>query len=301
MAAIGRRLGLDVVMIEKSKHPRFVIGESTTPLANLMMEDLAGLYDLPFLKDLSKWGIWQRSHPDVGCGLKRGFSFYHHEFDRPFQQLDDRSNQLLVGASPHDRIADTHWYRPDFDRFLVEQAQQAGVDFLDEVQLEPPDFSDDEVILSGTGPDGRVSARARFLIDASGQRGYLYRTLNLPDVPLERLPPTQGLYTQFEGVRRLEDMGIPSNGETPPYPVDDAAMHHVFDGGWIWVLHFNNGITSAGVSATDELAERFRFSDGAPAWSRLLQHLPTVAEQFEAARFYLSFTLRDCLSNAAGS
>ncbi len=49
----------------------------------------------------------------------------------------------------------------------------------------------------------------------------------------------------------------------PPYPIDDAAVHHVFDGGWIWVLKFNNGITSAGVAATDEVAAQLGFQEGA--------------------------------------
>jgi FADH2 O2-dependent halogenase len=69
--------------------------------------------------------------------------------------------------------------------------------------------------------------------------------------------------------------------ETPPYPVDEAAMHHVFDGGWIWVLRFNNGITSAGVAATEGLSNQLRLSDGSSAWNRLLQRLPTVREQFQ--------------------
>jgi FADH2 O2-dependent halogenase len=49
--------------------------------------------------------------------------------------------------------------------------------------------------------------------------------------------------------------------------VDDAALHHVFDGGWVWVLRFNNGITSAGVAATDAIAQELRFEDGAPPGS----------------------------------
>ncbi|PYI82491.1 MAG: hypothetical protein DME26_17470, partial [Verrucomicrobia bacterium] len=117
MAMILRRLGYSVVMIERNKHPRFVIGESSTPLANLLLEELARRYDLPAALPLSKWGSWQREHPEIGCGLKRGFTFYHHIFNQPFDP--SRERQLLVAASPHDEIADTHWYRPDFDHFLV--------------------------------------------------------------------------------------------------------------------------------------------------------------------------------------
>src|SRR5215203_4473814 len=117
ISMIAARLGLSVVLIERGKHPRFAIGESSTPLANLLLEELATRYDLPKLLPLTKWGTWQSSYPEIACGLKRGFSFHHHTFDHPFANRPGRGDQLLVAASPHDAIADTHWYRADFDHF----------------------------------------------------------------------------------------------------------------------------------------------------------------------------------------
>ena len=75
----------------------------------------------------------------------------------------------------------------------------------------------------------------------------------------------------------------------PPYPPDAAALHHIFPGGWIWVLRFNNGITSAGAALTDRLAADVQASEGAAAWDRLLQALPSVQEQFRLARATLPF------------
>jgi FADH2 O2-dependent halogenase len=37
MAMMAQRLGLSTVLIERGRHPRFVIGESSTPLANLLL------------------------------------------------------------------------------------------------------------------------------------------------------------------------------------------------------------------------------------------------------------------------
>src|SRR5881396_3814891 len=65
-----------------------------------------------------------------------------------------------------------------------------------------------------------------------------------------------------------------------PYPVDDPAVHHVFAGGWVWILRFNNGITSAGVAATDGLANALRLAEGEAAWNRLLERLPSVRALF---------------------
>jgi choline dehydrogenase-like flavoprotein len=72
MAMIARRLGRSVVLIERGRHPRFAIGESSTPLANLLLEELARAYDLPMLLPLCKWGAWQRTYPQIACGMKRG-------------------------------------------------------------------------------------------------------------------------------------------------------------------------------------------------------------------------------------
>ncbi len=61
-------------------------------------------------------------------------------------------------------------------------------------------------------------------------------------------------------------------------------MHHVFPGGWIWILRFANGLTSAGAAVTDRLAANLRLSEGGPAWARLLERLPSVAAQFATAQ-----------------
>lgn len=282
LAMIARRLGRSVVMIERGRHPRFAIGESSTPLANLLLEELSQRYKLPAVGALSKWGSWQKTRPALACGLKRGFTFYHHTAGHRWQDDDAHRRQLLVAASPHDEISDTHWYRPDFDHFLVRQAQELGTEYFDETNLSKAEFSDAGAVLSGERAGGKFEVRARFVVDATGPRGFLHRTLGLGENPLPTMPETQALYSHFEGVRRWDTLH--ANIETPPYPVDDAAMHHVFDGGWIWVLRFNNGITSAGVAAVDGVAEDLRFSDGAMAWDRLLERLPSVREQFGGAR-----------------
>jgi FADH2 O2-dependent halogenase len=55
------------------------------------------------------------------------------------------------------------------------------------------------------------------------------------------------------------------------------------------MLRFNNGITSAGVAATDGLADALRFAEGEAAWNRLLKRLPSVRELFSDATSQLPF------------
>jgi len=146
---IAHRLGRSVVLLEKGKHPRFAIGESSTPLSNILFEQLATSYDLPALTPLAKWGNWQRAYPQVACGLKRGFTFYHHTLGATASPDSEHRRQLLVAASPHDGIADTHWYREEFDHLLVQEAQKLGVEYRDEVTLRSVRESDAQINLQG--------------------------------------------------------------------------------------------------------------------------------------------------------
>jgi FADH2 O2-dependent halogenase len=76
--------GHDVVLLERGTHPRFAIGESSTPLANLTLERLARRYGLDDCYDLGAHGRWIARFPELRRGLKRGFTFYRHHAGRPF-------------------------------------------------------------------------------------------------------------------------------------------------------------------------------------------------------------------------
>jgi FADH2 O2-dependent halogenase len=298
LAMIARRLGYRVMLLERGRHPRFAIGESASPLAGVLIEQLADRYDLPRLRPLSAFGTWQRAYPDVVCGLKRGFTYFKHETGRRYETRPDRSNQLLVAASLNDELSDTHWLRADVDHFLVREAIALGVEYLDEVSLDGIEWhADDTATLRGARRGSPVRVRAGFVVDASGPRGFLSRALGLKERGFDAYPRTQALYSHFVDVARCEEMPdfAPSHPRTfepshLPYPIDDAALHHVFDEGWMWVLGFGNGVTSAGIAVTDSFANELRLADGAPAWERFLARYPSIAAQFAHARPTREFT-----------
>ena len=298
---IAARLGYRVTLLERGTHPRFAIGESASPLAGVLIEQLADRYDLPRLRPLSAFGTWQRAYPDVVCGLKRGFTYFRHDAGQVCGAAADRTKQLLVAASPNDELSDTHWLRADVDHFLVREAVALGVDYVDRVGLDRVDWhADGSPELSGTRQGQRIRLRARLLVDASGPNGFLSRALEIPNAGFPGYPQTQALFSHFLDVARCDEMpdfgceGANERGrggaEVPPYPADDAALHHVFDGGWMWVLRFGNGVTSAGVAVTDALAADLRLADGEPAWRRLLKRFPSIAAQFADARPTRAFT-----------
>ena len=199
-----RQRGRRVALVERGRHPRFAIGESTTPLTNLLLEELADRYDLPQVRSFSKWGTWRRTHPDVACGLKRGFTFLFHQHGERFVDDGSHARQLLVAASPNDEVADTHWYRPAFDLALVEEAQSAGAIYLDETHLERIGETASGMTLEGTRDGQAVTIAAGFVIDASGPRGFLTTAFGTGNAPLRWLPRDAGPLHALRECRPLE-------------------------------------------------------------------------------------------------
>jgi tetracycline 7-halogenase / FADH2 O2-dependent halogenase len=290
LAMVAQRIGLSVLLVERGRHPRFAIGESTSPLTNLILEQIARQYDLPRLLPLTTFGAWRRAYPEIGCGLKRGFTYYKQEPDEEFTRRPDRANELLVAASPNDEVSDTHWLRSDVDHLLLSEAVALGVDYVDETRASLDGTGDSGSTLTLERDGQTTGVTCRLLVDASGPRGFLFRALSLPESQFAGFPRTNALFSHFAGVHRTADMPQFASTERPPFAPDAAALHHVFDGGWMWVLRFENGVTSAGVSVDDAMADELRLADRAPAWERLLARYPTVRAQFADSQPIREFT-----------
>ena len=161
LARLLARQGLSVTLLERGSHPRFAIGESSTPLASLCLERLSDRYGQPDLRHLAAHGRWIEHLPGLRRGLKRGFSFYRHRPGRPYANDEANAARLLVAASPTDRVADTHWLREDVDHHLVRQAVAAGVDYRDQTEVTAVAISSRGVRLatSRSGRSGRGPGR----------------------------------------------------------------------------------------------------------------------------------------------
>jgi FADH2 O2-dependent halogenase len=288
LAASGRR----VVLLERGRHPRFALGESSTPLAAIALERLAHRYDLPDLRALAAYGRWERELPGLRHGLKRGFTFLAHRPGRDLAPAADGSGRLLVAASPSDAVADGHWLRADVDAFLVERAAAAGVDFRDGVELTSAVETADGVELRGSHGDRALAkpleVRAGFGVDASGGGRFLGRHLPIPDAaPTGNRVATSLLYGHFEGWTPLaEVVDAAGLGPPGPYPDERAAVHHLLEEGWAYVLPFDGYERGGRVSAGIELLGSGAALAGEPesALRRIVGRYPTLAAQLAGAR-----------------
>ena len=294
-----RKRGLSVLVIDRQKHPRFAIGESSTPAADFILESLCVEYDLPELRPLCRYGSWCRSQPSISRGLKRGFSYFHHRQGEPFTPGPNHERELLVAASANDEVGDTHWYRADVDAFIAGLFMKAGGELWEESTVESikagPVWG---LSCQRHGATSRVEAR--FLVDGTGGDSALVRTLGLASEVGSLSTHSRSLFGHFYDVRMwcdlLDESGVDRSDH--PYPCDQAALHHIIDGGWMWMLRFDNGITSVGWSLDPRLHSVPANMTPQEEWADLLSRYPSVADQLRDALPARPFTAKTPLARS---
>ena len=125
----------------------------------------------PEIGVFSKWGTWQRRSP-MSPAASSAASPSTSTARRTFADDGTHERQLMVAASPHDEIADTHWYRPDFDHARA-RGRGAGAIYLDETALDGVDLEREARVSKARGAASAVRIDASFVVDASGPRGFL--------------------------------------------------------------------------------------------------------------------------------
>lgn len=223
-AALLRRRGHSVAVVEAQRFPRFVIGESL--LAHCMDHlDEAGMLE---------------AVEGRGYLVKRGALFLRGAERSDF----DFADQFTKGWTWTWQVP-----RADFDLTLANSAFRQGVPLFYEhtvtgIEVGPPHT------LTVKGPEGERRIGARWVVDASGYGRVLPRLLGL-DRP-SSLPTRRALFSHVEGDRR------------PEGPDENRIWICLHPGGaWIWIIPFSDGITSVGVVADLAFFERYAGDDEA--------------------------------------
>ncbi len=280
LGTVLRLSGQRVALIEQGQHPRFAIGESSTPLADFKLGELASQYDLKSLEALTTYGRWRQKHPQIMRGPKRGFAYFYHQAGEPFTSDSEHSTELLVTANSSLESADTHWLRSDVDLLFLEQAIAAGVEYFDRSHLES--FQHHGHCELDLRRDAQaVTISSDFVVIATGNPQVWRHGISIPSCG--RVPKTRSrtLFAHLKDVRPWQSL-LEAHGHTThdhPFPCDHSALHHVFDAGWMWQLRFDNQITSVGWMLD---CDRYPFDpllSVQQEWDALCARFPTISEQ----------------------
>ncbi|MEO9802378.1 MAG: NAD(P)/FAD-dependent oxidoreductase [Reichenbachiella sp.] len=200
--------GYDVTIIEKSKFPRFVIGESLLPISMEHFEEV-GL--LPVLES-------------AGFEVKSGALFIRgkEEIDISFSEYFTKG-WTWTWQVPRD----------EFDHILAQEAERKGVKIHYETTIEDLRFLDSVVKGTFCKGENHFTEDYEYVIDSSGNAGVLSSMLSIKKVSSKS--GRRSLFTQVKELNR--DQFPRANRITFDVLAQDL---------WFWVIPFSNGNTSLG-------------------------------------------------------
>lgn len=222
-AAILAREGLAVVLLEQEHFPRHHVGESLQPAVTDLLDDYLGLGP---------------AIAAAGFARKYGATYVWGQSREPWSILfDERLSHDLPTLSEEKLLAGDYehaWQveRSVFDELLLGEAIRRGVDVRQGVSVDAPLVEDGRTV--GVKLASGESLRARFVVDASGQRCFLGRAFGLTtDVPDMRATATYAYYDGAGGV---------------PGPLSRHVQLVVaIREGWVWFIPVSAERTSVGV------------------------------------------------------
>lgn len=291
LAAVLARHGTRVIVLDAGAHPRFAIGESTIPYTSMMMRLVAERYDVPEIKHLATFES-VRQHVTTGCGIKRNFGFVYHREGKP--QNPREVNQFAIPKALH---TENHFFRQHIDAYMLAVAIRYGATVRQHTRVEDVDIASSGVTLGTTRGE---EIKARYLVDASGHASPLARTFGLREEPTRFQHHSRSLFTHMVGVKPFDEVIASRAGYDHPSPWSQGTLHHLFDGGWMWVIPFNNHARSTNPLCSVGLnfdPRQFPKPDVDPEqeFRSFVARHPEIAEQFAGARAVRNWVSTDRL------
>jgi flavin-dependent dehydrogenase len=263
ISALLAERGRDVVLLEKSRHPRFHIGESLLPF-NMPLFDRLGVG-----KEIEAIGI-----PKYGA-----------EFSSPWHERPVMYEFVNAMGNPFPSTYQVR--RSQFDEILFRNAARKGAKAIEDCRVTGVEFRSGGADVTAREPDGAERTwRTRFVVDASGRDTFLASRFKAK----ERDPKnnTAAIYGHFEGAQRL------------PGKAEGNITLFWFEHGWFWFIPLADGATSVGavcfpyyMRSRRTNPERFLLDTIALA--------PPLAERLRNARLVSAVTATGNYSYSTGS
>lgn len=232
LAAILGRQGFRVLLLEKGTHPRFAVGEAMQPQSSMLLWILGERFDVPEIGNISSTErILQ--HVTKNCGVKKTFGFLYHEEGK--RQDPAKAHLLIPPATP--LVSESHLFRQDIDHYLVKAAIRYGVVYRDRTDVQDFSIGDDGVVLrTDTGEE----IHARFLVDGTGHKSVVASKLGLRHEAPPLRTESRTIFTHMIGIKRYDDTLAPEERPGLSRQWYEGTLHHMIDGGWFWVIRFDN-------------------------------------------------------------
>jgi flavin-dependent dehydrogenase len=242
-AAIVLQNGLKVKIIEKTKFPRFVIGES------LLTRCMDHFEEAGVLEELKKHNFQ----------VKNGAIFLKGEHRCEF----NFSEQFTKGKEWTWQVP-----RADFDKVIADKVESMGVAIDYESEVIDIQFNGTDsttIVKDKRGVKRKIEAK--FIVDASGYGRVIPKLLDLNYQSTQ--PNRSTIFTHFKDINR------PNTEDSNKI----IAISHKPDV-WIWVIPFSNGNTSCGFVGNPDYLEKYK---GTPTerLKSLINNEPLLQARFQ--------------------
>lgn len=240
--------GFNVLVVEKQKFPRFVIGESLLP------RTLDHLEEVGLLEAVKKQGFQEKLGATFLANGKKCEFLFSEQFTKGFE---------YTWQVPRDK----------FDKILTDAAQEKGVEILFEHGVEFVDFQDGFQLTKISGEDKLINVKSKFVIDASGYGRVLPKQLNLG--MNSSLKARSSVYTHLKNhFKKTEQQQ--NNVFIDTVNNDTKA--------WMWMIPFSNGKTSVGLVGDEEWVQTFT-DNPKEKFLEVLAENNSINEVFEKIEF----------------
>ncbi len=221
-AALLRKQGHQVMVIERETFPRFSIGESLLPQTMTYLEE-AGM-----LQDVVEAGFQYKN----GASFSRGDRHTQFDFRDKFTEGWGSTYQVQRGK---------------FDKVLADAAQRMGADIRYRHEVLSVDVSGPPKLTVRSEAGEVYQVETKLILDASGFARLLPRLLDL-ETP-SQFPVRQAYFTHIED-HIAQGSGFDRNKIR-------VAVHPEFQDVWFWLIPFSDGRCSLGVVAEPAFLEKY--------------------------------------------
>ncbi len=244
-ATLTAKAGHRVLLLEKETFPRYQIGESLLPSTIHGVCRLLGV-----TTEITQAGFMP----------KHGGAFRWGTNPEPWNFLFAYSPLLHEGNSAAYQVE-----RMKFDEILLRNAARQGVEVRENTSVGGVVEEDGRVVgVDYTGPDGVArQARARYVVDASGNRSSLYRSVG------------ERRYSAF--FQNLALFGYFTGGKRMPGDQSGNILCAAFDEGWFWYIPLSDTMTSVGAVVRREYADMLQ-GDPEAAFRGFIASCPMIAD-----------------------
>lgn len=248
VSAMLRKRGVEVLILEAQRFPRFSIGESLLPYCMTHISE-AGMLD-----KVAKAGFQFKD----GARFQRGGA----------EQTFDFTTKYGPGPGTTFQVK-----RAEFDQLLADEAARQGVQIRYGHRIEGVDLAGGPKLTVAADDASRYQLECRFLLDASGFGRVLPRLLDLESP--SGFPVRTSIFTHIKD--GITDQRYDRNKIL-------IAVHPQYQDVWFWLIPFSDGRASVGVVAED--ARLQQYSDQPDqALKALLAQEPNLAGLLAAADY----------------